>query len=88
MSLPAAGASPKTPSRRFVRSAYRPPVKPVAPARFRLDVNVGQEAHDALRFLQDMLAREIAGGDVSKVVEHCADRSRPRGAPEDDGGHE
>ena len=52
-------------------SAYRPPVKPVAPARFRLDVTVGQEAHDALRFLQDMLAREIPGGDISKVVEHC-----------------
>ena len=51
--------------------AYRQPVKPVAPARFRLDVNIGQEAHDALRFLQDMLAREIPGGDISKVVEHC-----------------
>ena len=43
----------------------------MAPARFRLDVTVGQEGHDALRFLQDMLAREIPGGDVSKVVEHC-----------------
>jgi len=52
-------------------SAYRPPVSPVAPARFRVDVTVGQEAHDALRFLQDMLAREIPGGDISKVVEHC-----------------
>jgi hypothetical protein len=50
---------------------FRPPVKPVAPARFRLDVTVGQEAHDALRFLQDMLAREIPGSDVSKVVEHA-----------------
>src|SRR5688572_28696768 len=52
-------------------TTYRPPVKPVAPARFRVDVTVGQEGHDALRFLQDMLAREIPAGDVSKVVEHC-----------------
>jgi 5-methylcytosine-specific restriction endonuclease McrA len=51
-------------------AAFRPPVRPIAPARFRLDVTVGQEAHDALRFLQDMFAREIPGGDVSKVVEH------------------
>jgi 5-methylcytosine-specific restriction endonuclease McrA len=49
---------------------YRQPVKAIAPSRFRLDVTVGQDAHDALRFLQDMLAREIPGGDVSKIVEH------------------
>jgi 5-methylcytosine-specific restriction endonuclease McrA len=52
-------------------AAFRPPVKPVAPARFRIDVTVGQEGHDALRLLQDLLAREFPGGDVSKVVEHC-----------------
>ena len=70
-SLSATGASPRTPEPPLRPTAYRPPVKPVAPARFRLDVTVGQEAHDALRFLQDMLAREIPGGDVSKVVERA-----------------
>ena len=65
-------STPESAPKPLVRPpAYRPPVKPLAPARFRLDVTVGQEAHDALRFLQDMLAREISGGDISKVVERC-----------------
>ena len=67
----AGGAPPPTSEPPLRPAAYRPPVKPVAPSRFRIDVTVGQEGHDALRFLQDMLAREFPGGDVSKVVEHC-----------------
>jgi hypothetical protein len=43
-------------------------VAPLAPARYRVQVTVGEEAHDDLRYLQDMLRREIPDGDPAEIV--------------------
>jgi hypothetical protein len=60
----------------FTAAVLRPPapppvVRPVAPERFRIQVTVGPEAHDALRRLQDLLRREIPTGDPAAIVERA-----------------
>lgn len=57
-----------------VRSAAtvdRPIVAPLAPERYRLQITMGQETHDALRQLQNLLAREIPGGDPAVIVDRA-----------------
>ena len=71
--------------------AHRPAVVPLAPSRFALHVTLGQEAHDDLRRLQDLLCLEIPDADPARIVERalallrrdvekkkCAATDRPR----------
>jgi hypothetical protein len=50
-----------------------PPARPtfvaLAPCRYGLRVTVGQEAHDDLRQLQELLCREVPDGDPARIVE-------------------
>jgi hypothetical protein len=47
----------------------RAAVVPLAPSRYALHVTLGQEAHDDLRRLQDLLCREVPKGDPARIVE-------------------
>jgi hypothetical protein len=71
--------------------AHRPAVVPLAPARFAFHVTLGQEAHDDLRRLQELLCLEIPDADPARIVERalallrrdvekkkCAATDRPR----------
>jgi hypothetical protein len=53
----------------------RPPlaavVAPLAPDRYRVQVTVGKETHDKLRRLQDLLAREVPGGDPAAIIDRA-----------------
>jgi hypothetical protein len=82
--MPAAAAHPATDSPRG-ESGSAPPAEPpssvpsvradrakfipLAPSRYALHVTLGQEAHDDLRQLQDLLCREIPKGDPARIVE-------------------
>ena len=78
-------------------AVVRPPqtprhtVVPLAPSRFALHVTLGQEAHDDLRRLQELLCLEVPSGDPARIVERalallrrdvekkkCAATDRPR----------
>jgi hypothetical protein len=81
---------------RTIPVAFPPPppratVVPLAPTRFALHVTLGQEAHDDLRRLQNLLCREVPSGDPARIVElalallrrdvekkKCAATDRPR----------
>lgn len=54
----------------------RAAVVPLAPARFALHVTLGQEAHDDLRRLQDLLCLETPSGDPARIVEMALSRLR------------
>jgi hypothetical protein len=56
---------------RNTTAADRPIVAPLAPERYRLQITIGQETHDALRQLQNLLAREIPGGDPAVIVDRA-----------------
>jgi hypothetical protein len=58
--LPAAAVL-QAPPRRTV-------VAPLAPQRYQVQFTVGQETHDTLRRLQDLLRREIPNGDPAAIV--------------------
>jgi hypothetical protein len=58
-------SSPSPPS----VAADRPRVVPLSPSRYALHVTLGQEAHDDLRRLQDLLCREVPKGDAARIVE-------------------
>ena len=71
--------------------SQRPRVVPLAPSRFALHVTLGQEAHDDLRRLQELLCLELPNGDPAQIVERalrllrrdvekkkCAATDRPR----------
>ena len=49
-------------------AAHRPVVGPLSPERYRLQLTVGEDAHDDLRCLQDLLRREIPDGDPAAIV--------------------
>jgi 5-methylcytosine-specific restriction endonuclease McrA len=63
MPIPAA-AVPDAPAR-------RPVVAPLAPTRYQVQFTVGQETHDTLRRLQDLLRREIPNGDPAAIVDRA-----------------
>jgi hypothetical protein len=46
-------------------------VEPLAPDRYRVQVTVGKETHDKLRRLQDLLAREVPGGDPAAIIDRA-----------------
>jgi hypothetical protein len=51
--------------------APRPVIRPTAPQRYRVQFTVGQETHDKLRRLQDLLRREIPSGDPAVIVDRA-----------------
>ena len=75
--VPGAGTvTPATPARdeqeaTFLRpqlTTHRPVVAPLSPERYRLQLTIGEEAHDDLRCLQDLMRREIPDGDPAVIV--------------------
>jgi len=63
--------SPRNESASPAPPAPRSAVVPLAPSRFSLQVTLGQEAHDDLRRLQDLLCLEIPDGDPARIVERA-----------------
>ncbi len=53
---------------RPVPDAHRPVVGSLSPGRYRLQVTIGEAAHDDLRCLQDLMRREIPDGDPAMIV--------------------
>jgi hypothetical protein len=49
----------------------RPVIRATAPARFKVQFTVGQDTHDKLRRLQDLLRREIPSGDPATIVDRA-----------------
>jgi len=66
-SAPPATATFRAPSAPLPVS-QRPVVAPLAPERYRLQVTIGEDAHDDLRCLQDLLRREIPDGNPAAIV--------------------
>jgi len=67
LSAPAAAgplALPPAPARPAI-------VEPLAPERYRLQITMAKQTHDTLRRLQDLLAREIPGGDPAAIVDRA-----------------
>jgi hypothetical protein len=52
-------------------SAPRPIIQPTSPQRYRVQFTVGQETHDKLRRLQDLLRREIPDGDPGAIFDRA-----------------
>ena len=46
-------------------------VKPLAPRRYQVRVTVGEEAHGALRQLQDLLGNDLPDGDLAVIIERA-----------------
>ena len=51
--------------------AKRPVIQATAPERYRVQFTVGQETHDKLRRLQDLLRREIPNGDPAAIFDRA-----------------
>jgi hypothetical protein len=49
----------------------RPVIRATAPQRYKVQFTVGQETHDKLRRLQDLLRREIPSGDPATIVDRA-----------------
>jgi hypothetical protein len=49
-------------------TTHRPVVAPLSPERYRMQLTIGEEAHDDLRCLQDLMRREIPDGDPAVIV--------------------
>jgi hypothetical protein len=49
----------------------RPTIQATAPERYRVQFTVGQQTHDKLRRLQDLLRREIPSGDPATIVDRA-----------------
>jgi hypothetical protein len=49
----------------------RPVIRATAPERYKVQFTVGQETHDKLRRLQDLLRREIPNGDPATIVDRA-----------------
>ena len=62
---PVASAAPAPPT------SPRPAITPTAPERYKVQFTVGQETHDKLRRLQDLLRREIPSGDPATIVDRA-----------------
>ena len=48
-------------------------VAPLSPERFALQVTIGQETHDKLRYAQALLGHAVAHGDVAQVLDRALD---------------
>ena len=61
-------ATGSTTAPRPAPAAHRPVVAPLSADRYRLQVTLGEAAHDDLRCLQDLMRREIPNGDPAVIV--------------------
>jgi hypothetical protein len=52
-------------------ASERPLVKALSPSRYRVQFTMGQDAHDDLRCVQDLLRREIPSGDAGLIFERA-----------------
>jgi hypothetical protein len=90
--LPAGGAWPEA-AVRPLRSAAPPPIAPIAPDRYKLQLTISGNTLAKLRLAQDMLGHAIPSGDESEVLDRAltallaelakkkfADTARPRPA--------
>jgi len=50
---------------------HRPVIEATSPDRYRVQFTFGKESHDKLRRLQDLLRREIPGGDPAAIVDRA-----------------
>ena len=66
-SMPPASAAP-TPTRGPVPVAQPSVLAPLSADRYRLQVTLGEAAHEDLRCVQDLMRREIPDGDPSAIV--------------------
>lgn len=48
-------------------------LKPLAPQRFALQATIGQETHDKLRQIQDLLGHSVPPGDMAQVLDRAFD---------------
>jgi len=46
-------------------------VAPLSPRRFKVEITIGEETHDVLRQLQDLLSHQIPSGDPALVIERA-----------------
>jgi hypothetical protein len=46
-------------------------VAPLSPRRFKVEITIGEETHDTLRQLQDLLSHQIPSGDPALVIERA-----------------
>jgi len=46
---------------------------PLSPGRFKLQVTIGEGAHDKLKQLKDLLAHQIPNGDLAAIIERALD---------------
>jgi hypothetical protein len=53
------------------RPADRPVVAPLAPARYRVQFTMGEETHEKLRCVQDLLRREVPDGDPATIFDRA-----------------
>jgi hypothetical protein len=44
---------------------------PLSPRRFKVEITIGEETHDTLRQLQDLLSHQIPSGDPALVIERA-----------------
>ena len=53
--------------------APRPVIAPLTPERYRVQFTVAKDTHDKLRRLQDLLCREVRGGDPAVIFDRALD---------------
>ena len=47
------------------------PVTPLAPQRFKVQLTIGQETHDKLRRVQDLLRHAVPSGDPAVIIDRA-----------------
>lgn len=71
VSAPALSTAPSD----LMAPARRPPrpaeVRPLAPARYKLEITMSQEAHDKLRRAQGLLRHSLPDGDPAAIVDRA-----------------
>jgi hypothetical protein len=67
----ALGTPPSVRQAFFHGRADRAVVAPLAPARYRVQFTVGEETHEKLRRVQDLLRREIPDGDPGAIFDRA-----------------
>jgi len=66
-------APPPAPPVVFQPPASHPVVAPLTPERYRVQFTVSKETHDKLRQVQDLLCREVPGGDPAVIFDRALD---------------
>jgi hypothetical protein len=69
--VPSTAGSAVVPSPSGLPTTPRPIVQAWAPARYRVQFTIGQETHEKLRRLQELLRREIPDGDPGAIFDRA-----------------